>query len=62
MHKTTYNIYSIHNVVFITAIIYFHHVICILKVSILHSFVLLPPWGWWYITETGRRVHIYGWF
>jgi len=23
---------------------------------------IMPPWGWWFIAETCRRVFVYGWF
>jgi hypothetical protein len=35
---------------------------CILGVLILHSFVLMSPWGWPLIAETCKRVHVYRWF
>jgi hypothetical protein len=54
--------YSNHIFIFIAAIIYFEHCICKFDVLILYSFVLMSPWGWWFITEICRTVHVYGWY
>ena len=56
-----HSIYSIHNFTFTAAIIYFKYCICMVYLLILHCFVLVPPWGWWFIPKACRRVHIYGW-
>jgi len=50
-----FHIYSCHY-------LFFKQFICRLAVLILYPFVLLHPWEWWFIAETCRRIHVYGWF
>lgn len=46
-------IWSCHNL--------FWHCICVLDLLILCSFVLISPWGYWFIAETCSRAHVQGW-